>query len=183
MLILAPSCKKGANEETLNQLKGSLDSLFDARLAAWDTMITEDDKKIRYMTRLLDEISYQVSYDEIKMNNIRSRVSQLPALRFRMDEIGIPDKVQQYDDATDSTIRVLVDFVAETEQAADIPLVADLMTDIRYMDNFVLQRRNQYDDATMALNQLIEENKKQIKQLGGPYLEIETFPLFVLFPG
>jgi hypothetical protein len=177
------SCKKGEDPEKLKKLKVSIDSLYFERMAAWDSMINEDDKKIRYMGRLLDEINYQLSFDEIKMTKLRADIQGLSGLRYKIDELSQMEKVDDYDAATDSAIRDLMNFVTETPQASDIPLISELMTDIRSMDNSVLQRRNTFDDATMALNELIENNKKNLKKLGAQYSDMEPFPLFVIYPG
>ena len=159
------------------------DSLYFGRIAAWDSMVNEDDKKIRYMGRLLDEINYQLSFDEIKMTQLRADIQAISGLKFNIDELSQIEKVDNYDAATDGAIQNLMTFVAETPQASDIPLISDLVTDIRTLDNAVLQRRNDFDDFSMALNKLIENNKNSLKSLGGQYAEMETFSLFVLYPG
>ncbi len=146
-------------------------------------MMVEDDRKIRYMGRMLDEIAYQISYDEVRMNQLRAQIQDLSGLRYRMDELSEIEKIDRYDAATDSVIQGLFYYVTETPQASDLPLVAELMTDIRTMDNFVLQRRNAFDDATMALNELIEKNEKKIRSLGGRYADVEPYPMFLLYPG
>ena len=143
------------------------DSLYFGRIAAWDSMVNEDDKKIRYMGRLLDEINYQLSFDEIKMTQLRADIQAISGLKFNIDELSQIEKVDNYDAATDGAIQNLMTFVAETPQASDIPLISDLVTDIRTLDNAVLQRRNDFDDFSMALNKLIENNKNSLKSLGG----------------
>jgi len=167
-------------------LKADIDSLYFGRLASWDSMIIEDDKKIKYMGRILDEIteiSYQISYDEIKLSKIRKEIQSLAGMRFELDELSHSELIDTYDAATDSAIQHLVYFITETPQAPEIPLVSELIYDVRSFDRNVLRRRNDFDDITLALNELIGNNKKGLKALGAQYAEMEAFPVFILYPG
>ncbi len=183
LAMTAMSCQQDQNQQELASFKEQFDSLFTERQIAWDSMMVEDDTKIRYMSRLLDEISYQLPYDEFKMEQLRSNIQALAGIRFTIDELTQSEKVDAYDAATDSVLSALVSFVTFTPQASEIPLVGELMSDIRQMDNFVLQRRNRFDDATMALNQHIEQNPGKLEALGGQYADVKPFPMFLLYPG
>ena len=92
------------------------------------------------------------------------------------------DLIDAYDNATDSTIVLVFSFVDSIENADQVPLIADLHTDIMELDRMVIHRRGHYDEPAMELNRILSEKKKMLNKLGGSYSNMEPYPLFVLMP-
>lgn len=182
--LIISSCKKDVSKgkaARLDSLKYEIDSLNQAIDFAWDTMIAEDNKKLDYLKRIVDEAVYVLNVSEVDRNKLHGDIEALRTFRYDRNSMSDSDLIDAYDSATDSTIRMVMTFI-DSVNGNDIPLIDTLIKDIRQLDEMVIHRRGYYDEPAMAFNRLMKERKRLIKKLGDPYASMEAYPLFSLNP-
>lgn len=179
------ACKKEQtrkNAEANENLKFQIDSLRKQVDLAWDSMIVEDDKKLKYLKRIADEAVYVLNADTAKQMQIHRSVDDLKELRYDRKSMANSDLIDKYDSATDATIRFVFEYLDAYDSSYSAPLIHDLHNDILEFDKMVIHRRGHYDEPAMAFNKHLKEKNENIKNLGNPYSEMKPYPLFVLMP-
>ncbi len=163
-----------------DQLTSKLTILEDSIRTAWASMLEEDDKKIAYTKRLLDEISYTKKYDVITQTKLMTQCNALKNKRFVGDEVEDSQSIDRYDAATDSLLRGVNALVLSTPDVENYPLVSELTQEVTAMDNNVVVKRIHYDKWASQYNQVVEEQKETLAKLGPPYSEKKKKKLFQL---
>jgi hypothetical protein len=185
VLILLSSCNKettSGNSDKSIALKNEIDSLQIVINNAWDTMMVEDDVKLKYMKRVLDEAVYVLNSDEAKKNKLSAQIDTLKNLRYDRISVSNSNLIDKYDSATNLNIKRVFDYLDSNDSAYSVPLINDLHIEIDELDQMVIHRRGHYDEPAMHFNKLLKEEEKNIKKLGEPYSSLKPYPLFVLMP-
>lgn len=188
MLLGTLSCKEEKKQEgekpvvqlPEDRLKVQLKTLDDSSKAAWNSMIAEDDQKIAYVKRLLEEISYTKQYDAISQAKLMEQCLALKAKRFDESTFLVSANIDKYDAATDSLWRAVSALVIATPNVENYPLCAELVNDITTLDNNVVVRRIAYDKWASEYNRMLSEQKVTLEKLGPPYSELQKKGMFQL---
>jgi hypothetical protein len=181
-IFLVQACQQNGakKQDEIQALRLQIDSLQNSMDIAWDTMIAEDDKKLDYMKRMMQEAVYVVKADESRVELLSGEIEALRKFRYNRVTMNNSDLIDDYDNATDSTLRKVMAFMATIEGANEVPLVMELEDDIFKFDQMVLKRRVVFDDAAIKLNIIIENQSKDLEALGAPYNSLEKQALFML---
>lgn len=163
-----------------DRLKVQLKTLDDSSKAAWNNMMAEDDKKIAFIKRLLEEVSYTKKYDAITQAKLIEKCKALKAKRFDESTFLVSINIDKYDAATDSLWRETNALVVATPDVENYPLCAELVNDITELDNNVVVRRIAYDKWASEYNRMLAEQKITLEKLGPPYSELQKKGLFQL---
>ncbi|MEQ8358615.1 MAG: hypothetical protein RH860_03945 [Cytophagales bacterium] len=185
LMAISTSCKKDSSKSKaakLDSLKIEIDSLRLAVEKAWDTMIYEDNKKLDYVKRMVDEAVYVLNVSEVDQNKLHSDIEALRNFRYDRQSMSDSELIDAYDNATDSTLRMVFTFIDSIDNSNQVPLIVELRKDIMQMDNMVINRRSHYDEPAMEINSIIKHKSKMLRKLGEPYASMEPYPLFVLNP-
>lgn len=185
MAMVTTSCKKDSSKSKaakLDSLRVEIDSLRLAIDKAWDTMIYEDNKKLDYLKRIVDESVYILNVSETDQERLHNEIESLREFRYDRKTMESSDLIDQYDMKTNQNIRLVFTFIDSVENSNQVPLIVDLKKDIMMMDDMVIHRRSHYDEPAMALNAILKYKSKMVRKLGEPYATMEPYPLFVLNP-
>ncbi len=148
----------------------TLTVLTDSVNTVWTTMIEDDDLKLGYLKRLLDEVSYTNSYNKIKYDSLVSDLALLKKSRYNQKTMSASDKIDAYDMETTYLESQIFDFAQNHPRFEEYPLMQELINDIAGIDNQTIYHRTHYDNAAIAYNKFIDENnidaeKKSLFQL------------------
>lgn len=186
-LFLAYSCTESKKEEEKkivqlpqDQLLVQLNAYQDSAKLAWETMIKEDDQKIAYIKRLLDEVSYTPKYNVVLQGKLMAQCLALKNKRYDENSVALSQNIDKYDAATDSLIKGVNALVIETPNIESYPLAQELTGDIINLDNNVVVRRIAYDKWAIKYNQFIEEQKPSLEKLGPEYGKLPKKGVFQL---
>lgn len=186
-LFLAYSCTESKKEEEKkvvqlpqDQLLTELKTYQDSAKAAWESMIAEDDQKIAYIKRLLEEVSYTPKYNVVLQAKLMEECKALKSKRYDENTILISENIDKYDAATDSLIKGVNALVIGTPNIESYPLAQELTGDIIRLDNNVVVKRIAYDKWAMRYNKLIEEQKPSLEKLGPEYTKLSKKGVFQL---
>ncbi len=166
-------------EAPQDQLKVKVDQLEDSSNAAWKFMIEADDQKIAYTKRLLDEISYTPKYNVVKHAKLMEKCTKLKAKRYDMANFN-SEKIDKYDQATDSLLKEVKALVLSTPNVENYPLCSELLNDISALDNDVVMHRVKYDNWAMQFNKILANHNEELKTLGKPYDNLQPKGTFQL---
>ena len=84
--LVITSCKKDASKNKASKLdafKARVDSLRYEVDRAWDTMIYEDNKKLDYLKRMVDEAVYVLNVSEANQQKLHADVEALRSFSMR----------------------------------------------------------------------------------------------------
>ncbi len=166
------SSKKRKNAERVDGMRNQVDK-------AWTSMIQSDDQKIADINRLLLEISYSDKYDEPQLALLKQRAGSLASTRYQ--QYGMTsDEIDQYDNATTSLIRSVLELADKIPDLDKNDLSAKLRDDILKADEEVVIYRIRYDREAKAFNNYLKEEANMLKKLGEPYSSYKPLPLFEL---
>jgi hypothetical protein len=151
--------------------------LKDSMLETWNTMITDDNQKIKAMQYLLHElkVSNPGSRDELKQ--YEDRLDRLVHSRYTQKSMGNTDVVEEYDFASNSLVSELISLSESQTQFAYNTTLQKLVENIRTADQRVDNYREEYDRIASQFNQFIEVNKKWLKEIDNDSF-MEKKPLF-----
>ncbi len=185
LALVTTSCKQDSSKSKaakLDSLRIEIDSLRLAIDKAWDTMIYEDNRKLDYLKRMVDEAVYVLNASEVDQNKLHSNIEALRNFRYDRESMSDSQLIDAYDSATNATIQTVFSFINSIENSDQVPLINELHDDIKQLDDMVIHRRGHYDEPGMALNAILKNQVKMVKKLGEPYASLEAYPLFVLNP-
>lgn len=151
--------------------------LQDSMLNAWNTMIGDDNRKFRYMHKLLHELMAYDEYDKEKLIKLEDRLNQLTNFPFTQENIDNPELVDEYDFSTNSLVTELLS-LAESHPAFSHDLkIQKTVEEIKLADQQVDKNRSNYDIITLQYNHFLDKNKNLIKEIDED-IPLKKKPLF-----
>jgi len=158
------SCKKDktSSDDEMQSLRLEYDTLLINVDSAWYKMITDDDEKIFFMKRLLQEVSYTNEYDSVAYAGLMEKVEELKNSRYTRESMKDSDLIDSYDRLTSMVIGDVIRFALGHPKFDNYPLMQELITDIRNMDGNVLIFRVGYDVAANEYNNFLEEHASEM---------------------
>ncbi len=171
VLLMAYGCGNKTNKTKssitdIDSVKIVLVSLQDSTESTWRTMISEDDQKIAYLKRLIDEVSYTKVYDKKAYDSLSLAIENLREIRYDQTSMAISEKIDAYDVATAAVVNNVITFAQNHPNFQDYPLMEELIGDILAFDNQVIYRRVDYDNIAGEYNKFIQKNHDLIERSG-----------------
>ena len=182
IMLVIYGCGNKANKTKaviadIDSVKMVLVSLQDSTSKTWQTMIREDDQKIIYLKRLIDEVSYTKVYDKAVYDSLVAGIENLKAIRYDQNSMADSDKIDLYDETTAEMVNKVITFAQNHPNYEDYPIMAELINDILDADNKVIYRRVDYDNIAIEYNKFIQHNQDLIRKSGNV---VSAKPLFQL---
>ena len=182
IMLVIYGCGNKANKTKaviadIDSVKIALVSLQDSTSKTWQTMIREEEKKITYLKRLIDEVSYTKVYDKAVYDSLATGIETLRAIRYDQNSMADSDKIDLYDETTAEIVNKVITFAQNHPKYEDYPIMAELINDILDADNKVIYRRVDYDNIAIEYNKFIELNQELIRKSGNV---VSVKPLFQL---
>ena len=87
LLFVVAGCGNKTNKTKalvadIDSVKMILVQLEDSTSKTWEAMIGEDDQKIAYLKRLIDEVSYTRIYDQSAYDSLSTAIESLKTMRY-----------------------------------------------------------------------------------------------------
>jgi hypothetical protein len=171
--------RKSADVEKIKLLRGQYDSLLMAVDSAWHKMMFDDDEKIFYMKRLLQEVYLTFEYDSMVYAELVNRVEKLKNVRYTRESMKDGSLIDEYDNMTSEVINKISSFASTHPNFQNYPLMAELITEINEKDDQVILFRIQYDFAAKDYNLFIQQHGSLMDQIvpEGGYTILGLFSL------
>lgn len=175
------SCEKKTTSQThftkTDSLTDTYLALQDSMLQAWNTMIHDDNRKIKAMHNLLHELVVTNPEKREELNAYEERLDHLITLRYDQKSMSETSIVTEYDFASNSLVTELIALAESQKEFAYDTILQKLGDNIRAADQRVNNYREEYDFIATQYNRFIEKNQGMLKEI-----EEDTFlekkPLF-----
>lgn len=183
ILLLFTGCgnsrtKSDANNFTkADSVTESYLALQDTMLQAWNTMMYDDNRKIRAMDHLLDEL-WRINpeiRDEVR--SLRERLDHLLEMRYDQISITNPGLVSEYDFASNSLVTEIISLAEAQKEFAYNEALQKLSDSIRASDQRVITYRQEYDRMASRFNAFIERYKEVLEEIDSQSF-VQKKPLF-----
>mgnify|MGYP000580872664 CR=1 FL=1 len=177
------SCKKRVSQETevsisADSIVTKLSILRDSIDRAWVIMINDDNEKLQYLKRLLDEVSYN-NYNMNRYKELSAMVDDLKGMRYDRETMRNSALIDQYDSATSEVTRQVIEFSMNYPGYETNELMKELIEDINFKNGYVLLHRVHYDIFAEEYNELLDDYSNIPDN---EVVRSEKFPLFKLPP-
>ncbi|MDU0372838.1 hypothetical protein ACFPAF_20730 [Hymenobacter endophyticus] len=169
---------KAIDPASAQAVKVQLDILQDSVEARWSEMQTSDDAKLRDTNRLLRELTAQPNASRQQLASLQYANDRLSRLRYNRQTMAESARIDAYDTAQDSLLRVVYALVPAQPEPGSV--VAQLTTQIQTADTDLVSYRVRYDEAATRFNNYLKVHAAELEQLGGKYAALKPLPLFTL---
>lgn len=169
-LTLIVSCgQKQNNEPTTFTHTDSLTDIYltlqDSLLTTWNTMINDDNQKIKAMHHLLHELQVTGDLSKEEVQSLNSRIDKLQQVRYTPKTLWNADIIAEYDFASGSLVSELISKAEAIPSFTYNTTLQALVDEIRAADLRVDNYRIEYDAIAEKFNQFIETNKDHLKEI------------------
>jgi hypothetical protein len=151
--------------------------LKDSMLETWNTMINDDNQKIKAMHNLLHELKVSSPGDREAYKNYEERLERLVLSRYTQKSMENAHVIEEYDFASNSLVTELISMAESQTQFAYNTTLQKLVETIRTADQRVDNYRQEYDRIAMEYNQFLDENKMMLKEIDADAF-LDKKPLF-----
>jgi hypothetical protein len=150
--------------------------LKDSMLETWNSMINDDNQKLKAMDHLVHEISVSDPAKQEELQSYQERLDQLVNSRYTQKTMENAHVIEEYDFASNSLVTELVALAESQPQFAYNSTLQKLVETIRTADQRIENYRSQYDQIASEYNDFIVENEKLLIEIDQD--TFETKPLF-----
>lgn len=152
-------------------------NLKDSMLETWNTMINDDNQKIKAMHNLLHELKVSNPADREAYKSYEERLDRLVLSRYTQKSMENAHVIEEYDFASNSLVTELISLAESQTQFAYNTTLQKLVESIRTADQRVDNYRQEYDRIASEYNQFLDENKMLLKEIDQDTF-LEKKPLF-----
>ncbi|MBX0289025.1 hypothetical protein K3G63_01160 [Hymenobacter sp. HSC-4F20] len=170
---------KAIDPASAQAVKVQLDILKDTVEARWTAMQSSDDNKLRNTRQLLRELTTQPGTDRTQLAQLQYANDRLARRRYDQQTMAESARIDAYDAAQDSLLRVVYALALPTDREPTTP-VKSLTEQIQTADAELVNYRVRYDQAASRFNNYLQVHTAELEQLGGKYSKLKPLPLFTL---
>ena len=181
-LLLTGACDQSAKSERsdftkADSLTETYLALQDTMLQAWNSMIHDDNRKIKAMDHLLQELKRSNPEDRPDLESLQDRLDQLVKLRYDQASITDPELVSEYDFASNSLVTEITALAETQKDFSTDQLLQELVDSIRAADQRVMTYRQAYDRTASRFNAFIDRNEEVLQEIDSQTF-LQKKPLF-----
>jgi septal ring factor EnvC (AmiA/AmiB activator) len=152
-------------------------ALQDTMLQAWNSMIHDDNRKIKSMQHLLHELIVSNPEKQEELKAFQERLDDLASMRYNQQSMSDTEIVSEYDFVSNSLVSELLSLAESQKEFAYNTTLQKLTDSIRAADQRVMNYREEYDVVASRFNAFIERNRNFLKEIDEDSF-LEKRPLF-----
>ena len=180
LFILAACGKETAENADFTKVDSLTETylgLQDTMLQVWNTMLHDDNRKIKAMRHLIHELAISSPEKRDDLQDYEQRLKDLQEMRYDQHSMSDAELVTEYDFASNSLVAELIALAESQKEFPYNSTIQKLVDSIRAADQRVLNYRQEYDEVASRFNRFIEGNKNLLEDLE-PDSFLEKKPLF-----
>ena len=151
-------------------------ALQDTMLQVWNSMIYDDNRKIKAMRHLLQELRASNPDKDDELKALEERLDDLETMRYDQTTMSDPELVAEYDFASNSLISELISLAESQRGFGRNQDLQKLVDSISVADQRVVSYREEYDGIASRFNRFIDRNAEFLHQIDSE--KLEKRPLF-----
>jgi predicted transcriptional regulator len=180
-VTMLAACKKKSAPQTdftkADSLTDTYLALQDTMLQVWNTMMHDDNRKLKAMEHLLHELRVSSPEKRDELQSYEHRLDDLVKMRYDQQSMSDAEVVSGYDFASNSLVAELVAVAESQKQFPYNPTLQQLVDSIRAADQRVINYRDEYDEIASRFNHFIDRYKDHLEDLRSDSF-LEKKPLF-----
>lgn len=185
-MFTAISCNNHPNKKTavadfdqIDSLRATFLTIEDSLVHTWNVMINDDNKKIKSLKRLVQEVVFAGGVDTTITNRLFQQVKELKSKRYTSKTMTDSDLIDSYDSSSNALINSIVTLATSHEEFERNIVMNKMVDEINHAEGKILFFRLDYDDVAKLYNLFIAEHKELMKDIDGEY-DPNKLPLFEL---
>jgi hypothetical protein len=139
--------------------------LKDSMLETWNSMINDDNQKLKAMDNLLHELMVSNPSKKEELQGYQERLDQLVHSRYTQKTMENSHVIEEYDFASNSLVTELITLAESQPQFAYNTTLQKLVETIRTADQRIENYRAEYDQIASDYNAFIEQNKEFLHEI------------------
>ncbi|HEY0744439.1 MAG TPA: LemA family protein [Chryseosolibacter sp.] len=139
--------------------------LKDTMLESWNSMINDDNQKLKAMDNLLHELMVSNPSKREELQGYQERLDQLVHSRYTQKTMENEHVIEEYDFASNSLVTELIALAESQPQFGYNTTLQKLVETIRTAEQRVENYRAEYDEVAMKYNEFIEHNKQFLHEI------------------
>lgn len=166
--FLACSEHKRPNETHFTKADSLTDTyldLKDAMLETWNSMINDDNQKLKAMHNLLHELTVSNPSKKEELQAFQERLDQLAHSRYTQKTMENAHVIEEYDFASNSLVTELIALAESQPQFSYNTTLQKLVESIRTAEQRVENYRAEYDEIASNYNEFIEKNQRMLREM------------------
>lgn len=174
------SCREKQRPESIHftradSLTETYLNLKDTMFETWNSMINDDNQKIKAMRNLVHELMVSDPGKREEFEKYQKRIEQLKGLRYTQKSMDA-QIITEYDFASNSLVAELISLAESQPQFSYNTTLQKLVESIRMAEQRVNNYRVEYDRIASAYNRFLDNNRPMLKEIDPDTLENK--PLF-----
>lgn len=139
--------------------------LKDSMLETWNSMINDDNQKLKAMDNLLHELMVSNPAKKDELQGYQERLDQLIHSRYTQKTMENSHIIEEYDFASNSLVTELITLAESQPQFAYNSTLQKLVETIRTADQRIENYRSEYDQIASDYNSFLEHNKEFLHEI------------------
>jgi hypothetical protein len=133
--------------------------LQDSLVQSWNWIIANDNKKIKGMENLLEELSSNNAVTEDEWNSFHEKIQQLKRMRFSLKTLHNKHTVTEYDAATEMLMDQLFSFAESKPRFVQSSTFYTISEDIVEAESRAIELRAHYDTVASIYNLFVNNHR------------------------
>lgn len=139
--------------------------LKDSMLETWNSMINDDNQKLKAMDNLLHELIVSNPSKKEELQAFQERLDQLVHSRYTQKTMENSHIIEEYDFASNSLVTELITLAESQPQFAYNSTLQKLVETIRTADQRIENYRAEYDRIASDYNAFLDHNKEFLHEI------------------
>jgi hypothetical protein len=139
--------------------------LKDSMLETWNSMINDDNQKLKAMDNLLHELMVSNPSKKEELQSFQQRLDQLAHSRYTQKTMENAHVIEEYDFASNSLVNELITLAESQPQFGYNTTLQKLVESIRTAEQRIENYRAEYDEIAINYNDFIEKNHRILQEI------------------
>ena len=139
--------------------------LKDSMLETWNSMINDDNQKLKAMHNLLHELIVSNPTRRDELQGYKERLEQLEHSRYTQKTMENVHVIEEYDFESNSLVTELIALAESQPQFAYNTTLQKLVETIRTAEQRIENYRAEYDEIATTYNNFLDHNKEFLHEI------------------
>ena len=154
-----------ASFDKIDSLRATFLTIEDSLVHTWNVMINDDNKKIKRLKRLVQEVIYAGGVDSMITKTLIEEVKQLKLKRYTRKTMADSGLIDYYDLTSNTLVNDIIALASSHEEFGRNIVMDELIEEINQAEGKILFYRLDYDEVAKMHNQFIEQNQAVMEDI------------------
>lgn len=148
-----------ADFSKIDSLRATFLTIEDSLVHTWNVMINDDNKKIKSLKRLVQEVIYAGGVDSMITKGMIHEVKLLKSKRYTWETMADSGLIDYYDSISNALVNSIITLATSHEEFERNIVMNEMIDEINQAEGKILFYRLDYDEVAKMHNQFLEQNQ------------------------